>query len=1069
MAEPRKLQVSLRGASAREISRNDLLQKVNHERELRNYTRRASAAALFVQRVWRRHTVIKSVALELQQQFETMLRTYDAPLTRMQISCNVLRPFLLFTRYLLPRSGKSQERNISCIRNCFNILLASINSADPLQNFCSLVIGIEEEKATWLYQSKKMVSLCLYVISEFDNLREGAQDAVLTPLAMRLMVILTDLKGWKSIPDNKVEEAETTLRNLMCFMGSKRSGLYTCIRRYMTKLEPTISSPSVPQHDTFLVTASAITLALRPFYCVSFNLNNDGVPENAEIQEALEQYCILLLTIPWLGQRLPDALLPALRHTSVLSPSLRMILMSKDRILKEISGMNQLELSSYSKEIPEVGWLLANIIYLATECENFALDSGRFTPNLEYASYVDVVTILSERLLVCLDNIGWPRKEDGHLRSDDKSADIVEQPLLGAETTVKSLNLSYIDLFRPICQQWHLMKLLSFTKYSSASTSDANKEINPEHQKQFDLLGIAQLYSCMLRTFSILDPFLGSLPVLNMLAFTPGFLTNVWDALEKSIFNGKSFTDEGNSFIETRVSELQLDETSGRKLKLFAKDGGNKWFNVLHKITKKPPVEHIEPINVRSNSKQINNFNTEVWDIEQLRQGPESISNDISCLLHLFCATYSHLLLVLDDIEFYEKQVPFTLEHQRRIASILNTLVYNALCRSIGPHCRPLIDSAIRCLHMLYERDCRHQFCPPALWLSPGRNNRPPIAVAARTRELLSSTARLEESAASASLGSVISVTPHVFPFEERVEMFREFINMDKASRKMAGEAVAPGRGSIEIVIRRDHIVEDGFQQLNSLGSRLKSNIHVSFISESGVQEAGLDFGGLSKEFLTDIAKAAFSPDCGLFLQTSTSDRHLMPNATARFLEKGIQMIEFLGRIVGKALYEGILLDYSFSQVFVQKLLGRYSFLDELSSLDPELYKNLMYVKHYDGDVKDLSLDFTVTEESLGRRNVIELKPGGKDICVTNENKLQYIYAIADYKLNRQIIPFSNAFYRGFTDLIAPIWLKLFNASEFNQVNPIPIYFSLLSPELLIHHFVYSFSQEVIMTLMLLI
>lgn len=60
-------------------------------------------------------------------------------------------------------------------------------------------------------------------------------------------------------------------------------------------------------------------------------------------------------------------------------------------------------------------------------------------------------------------------------------------------------------------------------------------------------------------------------------------------------------------------------------------------------------------------------------------------------------------------------------------------------------------------------------------------------------------------------------------------------------------------------------------------------------------------------------------------------------------------------------------------------------------------------MQHYDGDVGDLSLDFTVTEESLGKRYVIELKPGGKDICVTNENKLQYVHAMADYKLNRQV------------------------------------------------------------------
>lgn len=93
-----------------------------------------------------------------------------------------------------------------------------------------------------------------------------------------------------------------------------------------------------------------------------------------------------------------------------------------------------------------------------------------------------------------------------------------------------------------------------------------------------------------------------------------------------------------------------------------------------------------------------------------------------------------------------------------------------------------------------------------------------------------------------------------------------------------------------------------------------------------------------------------------------------------------------------------------------------------------------MYVKHYDGDVKDLALDFTVTEESLGKHIVIELKPGGKDISVTKENMLQYVHAMADFKLNRQIFPSSNAFYRGLTDVISPSWLKLFNASEFNQL-----------------------------------
>ena len=42
-------QVSLRGANAKEITRDALLQKVSHERELRHYAKRATAAAIFMQ------------------------------------------------------------------------------------------------------------------------------------------------------------------------------------------------------------------------------------------------------------------------------------------------------------------------------------------------------------------------------------------------------------------------------------------------------------------------------------------------------------------------------------------------------------------------------------------------------------------------------------------------------------------------------------------------------------------------------------------------------------------------------------------------------------------------------------------------------------------------------------------------------------------------------------------------------------------------------------------------------------------------------------------------------------
>lgn len=90
--------------------------------------------------------------------------------------------------------------------------------------------------------------------------------------------------------------------------------------------------------------------------------------------------------------------------------------------------------------------------------------------------------------------------------------------------------------------------------------------------------------------------------------------------------------------------------------------------------------------------------------------------------------------------------------------------------------------------------------------------------------------------------------------------MFREFIRLDKGSLGLTTAVAGRGPGVVEIVVRRDHVVEDGFRQLSSLGSGLKFSINVSFVSASGLPEAGLDYGGLSKEFLTDIARAAFDP-----------------------------------------------------------------------------------------------------------------------------------------------------------------------------------------------------------------
>lgn len=189
-----------------------------------------------------------------------------------------------------------------------------------------MATGSIEERRLWIHQSKKLISVCLFVLSVFDYSSQKVQEVVLTSIAMRLSVLLTDSKGWNCIAYNDRKDANIAVKNLVHFIGSKRSGLYNCIRKFISKLEAFFSSQesmSCHTDDKFLIVASAITLSLRPFHLTDMDINDNGMMESS-----VEQYCISLLTIPWFPQRLPAILVPALRHKSVLSPCLRVLLVS---------------------------------------------------------------------------------------------------------------------------------------------------------------------------------------------------------------------------------------------------------------------------------------------------------------------------------------------------------------------------------------------------------------------------------------------------------------------------------------------------------------------------------------------------------------------------------------------------------------------------------------------------------------------------------------------------------------------------------------------------------------------
>ena len=412
----------------------------------------------------------------------------------------------------------------------------------------------------------------------------------------------------------------------------------------------------------------------------------------------------------------------------------------------------------------------------------------------------------------------------------------------------------------------------------------------------------------------------------------------------------------------------------------------------------------------------------------------ESIKANFECMLYIFAQCYNHILMVMDEEEFH-KEMLFTRGDNTTIILTIKDILYysywyNPLHENSQNHLTIIFSEAFieQCKDLfikLRERQSRKQFCNAKFWIMDKviLNNRTINAMDERQYLILKHLS--------------ISI-PMVLQFEDRVKMFYRYVEIDKQNyinnnqgNFLFGSGLAPG---IIANINRNNVLSDAFNTLSSYNHELKDRIKISFVDQHGISEAGVDGGGLFKEFLLILLEEAFdvAKQSNFFIQASNRTIYPNPHVDHRSLD----LIEFVGSMVGKAIYDGIQIEQQFSLFFLTKILGNYCDINQLLTLDKEKYKNLLYVKHYDGNFDDLALTFSI-QQSVWMTNTIEtfdIIPNGRNINVTKDNVTHFVYSMADFLLNRQLQAQTNAFVRGLHKVIAAEWLKLFTEDELSKL-----------------------------------
>jgi len=303
-------------------------------------------------------------------------------------------------------------------------------------------------------------------------------------------------------------------------------------------------------------------------------------------------------------------------------------------------------------------------------------------------------------------------------------------------------------------------------------------------------------------------------------------------------------------------------------------------------------------------------------------------------------------------------------------------------------------------------------------------------------------------------MARILASIPHALPFDRRAKLFSSLLSADIAKTQDESAAMrdmmwnmqrgiegAEYNGRERVRIRRDELYNDSLDQLSALGRRLKKKVQVTFISKHGNEEAGVDGGGLFKEFLDDLIKDAFDPEAmrdgalgPLFIESPL--RTLAINTSLRPTAASLAHYQFLGRVLGKAVYESILVDPQFCLPFLNQLLGQHNTIDDLKNLDPTHYKHLSSLRTMnEEEVKCLELTFELTVATEdGLSQTVELIPGGSSIPVSKENAIRYVHLVAHRRLNMETAIQTNAFLHGFRDLIRPAWVRLFSPYELQKV-----------------------------------
>ncbi|RXG54424.1 Alpha-amylase [Armadillidium vulgare] len=232
--------------------------------------------------------------------------------------------------------------------------------------------------------------------------------------------------------------------------------------------------------------------------------------------------------------------------------------------------------------------------------------------------------------------------------------------------------------------------------------------------------------------------------------------------------------------------------------------------------------------------------------------------------------------------------------------------------------------------------------------------------------------------------------------------------------------------GHIKITVTRQTLFDDSFHQVMRLPAyELRRRLFIIFRGEDG-----LDFGGVAREWFFQLSHEVLNPMYCLFEYANKNNYSLQINPASEVNPDHLTYFKFIGRFIAMALYHGKFIYSGFTMPFYKRMLGKKLTMKDLESIDPEFYNSLIWIRDNNIEECGLEMFFSTDFEVLGKITEVELKPNGKNIQVTEENKEEYVDLMMQWRLTRGQELQTQHFLEGFSEVVPLEWLKYFDERE---------------------------------------